>query len=224
MHAFPDLPKFLRVKGPSKFKKVELKPSPKGDIIDERFACVAPETVAMIQKEMRSGRFRAHWLDDPTTLLIFERDHLVRRERAEKRAEDAKVERKIGKVAKPEWGADQKIVVLIREPRRQAGAARIPRFASLLEYLDKNPSASVIEVFSNTTYIKADLIRDIRLKIVKTDIISKPKEEPKGIIDLRDLKKEAPKAAEPEKVPEQRLKDGKAQLRKAKAAKKKGKK
>jgi uncharacterized membrane protein len=150
------------------------------DPVDE--LSLSPETASLLKAEIKTRRFQPHWLADADTIFVFEREHQLRKAKREAKAEDREVERKIkrnerlaAKAALPEFGVDLKIIVINRNPKRQAGAARIPRFASLLDYLDKNPNASVAEVLKNTTYIKSDFLRDVRLKIIKTDIISKKK-------------------------------------------------
>lgn len=141
-----------------------------------------PETADLLKAEIKTRRFQPHWLSDPNTVFVFEREHQLRKAKKEAKAEDREVIKKINrnvrlavKASLPEFGANLRIIVLVRDPKRQAGAARIPRFASLLEYLAKNPNASVAEIFKNTTYIKGDFSRDVRLKIIKTDLISQTK-------------------------------------------------
>lgn len=180
-----DIPAFLKAATTAKLKdkatkaiaKVEAAPI---DPVDE--LVLEPETATLLKAEIKTRRFQTRWLADPYTVFVFEREHQLRKAKKELKAEDREVEKKIkrnerlaAKALMPEFGINTRIVVLNRNPKRQAGAARIPRFASLLEYLDKNPNASVADVLKNTTYIKGDFIRDCRLKIIKTDLLSKPK-------------------------------------------------
>jgi hypothetical protein len=178
-----EIPAFL------KRKKGEVLTTPDAPLLDTRTLIkkanhsldlspysLAPETEALLRDEIKGGRFSPRWLDDPNTVFVFERVHQLRKAKKEAQEEEKLVERKIAKnmrdSLKQEFGINTRIIVLIREPKRQAGAARIPRFASLLEYLDKNPNASVAEIFKNTLYIKSDFLRDQRLKIIKTDLIT----------------------------------------------------
>lgn len=183
-----DIPPFLLAVNRGKAKKsaktiAPSAPKPEADPFSD--LGIEPDTETLLRNEIRSGRFRRHWLNDPTTILVFEREHQLRKAKKEDKAEDREVEKKLkrnerlaAKALMPEFGAGIRIIVLNRNPKRQAGAARIPRFASLLEYLAKNPNASVAEVLRDTLYIKSDFLRDDRLKIIKTDLL--PQQAKKG--------------------------------------------
>ena len=181
-----DIPNFLKANVTAKLKekksttKDAVSPTAEVNPVDE--LGLPEETSALLKSEIKTRRFQPHWLSDPTTVFVFEREHQLRKMKKELKAEDREVERKIRrnereavKASLPEFGANIRIIVLNRIPKRQAGAARIPRFASLLDYLDKNPNASVAEILKNTTYIKGDFTRDVRLKIIKTDLLPQPK-------------------------------------------------
>jgi hypothetical protein len=170
-----DIPAFLKVANREKIK-IKLPAVKKKEVTSDPLEQlgVGQETIELLRTEIKSGRFQPRWLHDPITVFVFERLHQLRKERFERKKEEQEVERKINRVVKPEFGTSIRIIVLNRDPKRQPGAARIPRFASLLAYLDKNPNASVAEIFKNTQYIKSDFSRDQRLKIIKTDLITKP--------------------------------------------------
>lgn len=177
------IPDFLKVANRGKkFKLPKIAVSPAKKTEPQQQLDIRPDVAEVIEQEIKAGRFRRHWMTDASTLRLFERQ--LDQQRANKEAreaermvarEAARAEREAMKALKPKFGLGIKIVVLNRDPKRMPGAARIPRFASLLAYLDKHPNASVAEVFENTTYIKGDFDRDQRLKIIKTDLISNGK-------------------------------------------------
>lgn len=185
-----DIPDFLRVQNRNKKKAKPGKAPLLGDIgpainqsldneLDAALEGLLPETAALLRSEIATHRFQKHWLRDPVTILVFEREHQLRKAKKEAKNEERMIEKKINANVraslKVEFGTGIKIIVLNRDPKRQPGAARIPRFASLLVYLEKNPEASVAEIFKNTEYIKSDFMRDQRLKIIKTDVITATK-------------------------------------------------
>lgn len=189
-----EIPAFLKVANRGKIKTrktaTAVVAAVEVDPVDE--LGVDPETAALLKAEIKTRRFQLRWLADPNTVFVFEREHQLRKAKKEAKSEDREVEKKIRrnerltvKASLPEFGAGLKIIILIRDPKRQAGAARIPRFASLLEYLAVNPNASVAEIFKNTSYIKSDFIRDQRLKIIKTDLLPKILEPVKKIVDMK---------------------------------------
>lgn len=176
------IPEFLKVA--NRGKKFKLPKAKSNGYVKpvEPTLDIDPDVMEVINAETKAGRFRKHWLEDRSTVRLFEQQ--MHRERAAKEAreaarlvakEAARAERELLKSLQPEFGTGIRIIVLNRNPKRQAGAARIPRFASLLAYLDKHPNASVAEIFKHTSYIKGDFIRDQRLKIIKTDLITQTK-------------------------------------------------
>jgi hypothetical protein len=172
------IPDFLKVANRGKVKPPKAKKTASVDPppIRDPLADLESSLAATVREELRCGRFREHWLEDPSTVFILQRNLLEKQfKRDERLAKLASLPKPEPKAPLPEFGLDLRIIVLIPNPKRQAGAARIPRFASLLDYLKKSPNASVAEIFKNTTYIKADFLRDVRLKIIKTDLISTKK-------------------------------------------------
>jgi hypothetical protein len=182
------IPDFLKVANRGKkFKLPKVAPSALVAKAEPVLPDVEPEVLAIIEQEIKAGRFRRHWLHDASTVRLFERElNIKEAKRAATETERlvareaAKAEREALKALKPEFGLGIKIIILNRNPKRMPGAARIPRFASLLAYLEKHPNASVAEVLKNTTYIKGDFDRDQRLKIIKTDLITNVATAKKG--------------------------------------------
>lgn len=143
---------------------------------DENLASVTPKVREEIEKEIKAHRFQRKWLENISTIRMFE--HRMDEARVKKDAEKERLAAlpQAPKIKRNDPLASLTIKVLKPAPRK-AGTGGAAKYAEMVAWMKKNPRATVPEVFANTSYKKNDYDWDLGHQHIDTNIATATNEK-----------------------------------------------
>jgi hypothetical protein len=167
------IPDFLRVEnrkagpatGPAK------RAVPKGDSRKaDPLAILSVASRMRIEPLIKSGKFRIHWLEDPSIVAGVEEQTVKAEQRKAERLEHFKtLPRKEPKPKKPAFGVGVVIKVL-KEKSRKPGTTAAAIYEEMVKFVKKNPGCDVSQIISETHYTKGFYLADIKMGNIKADV------------------------------------------------------
>lgn len=163
------IPSFLRVENRSKEPptfilkgaQVEDKPDP--------LAPLSAATRARVEGLIKSGKFRLHWMEDPSIVAHLEEQTARLSQRREEAIERLKSLPKKERPVKPKFGAGIKIKVL-KQTTRKPGSKAAKIYDAMVAWVKKNPGRDATALFEDTPYTKGFYLADMKAGNIKTDV------------------------------------------------------